>query len=31
LMHTSVWEAFLKNVKEEWREFILYVSRDIKL
>ena len=31
LMHKAVWEASLKKVNDEWREFILYVSRDILL
>jgi hypothetical protein len=29
MMHNAVWEASLKNLNDEWREFILYVSRDI--
>jgi hypothetical protein len=29
IMHRAVWEASLNKVNEEWREFTLYVSRDI--
>jgi hypothetical protein len=31
MMHKAVWEASLKKVNEEWREFTLYVSSDIQL
>ena len=31
MMHKAVWEASLRKVNEEWREFTLYVSRDIQL
>ena len=26
MMHKAVWEASLRKVNDEWREFILYVS-----
>ena len=29
MMHKAVWESSLRKVNDEWREFILYVSRDI--
>ena len=31
MMHKAVWEASLRKVNDEWREFTLYVSRDIQL
>jgi hypothetical protein len=31
IMNKAVWEASLRKVNEEWREFTLFVSRDIKL
>ena len=31
VMHKAVWETSLKKVNDEWREFILYVSRNIQL